>query len=112
MEQNKEFVRFRVPIMEGEVSCAAGSCATNGVTLANGFSNAIAQGLPNYVQTPDFRMYPKNIETPYTEIFNLSVQRQISADTAVTLPYVGSMGRHLTSNPKRTRFRSLLITPE
>lgn len=89
-------------------SCAAGGCATNGVTLENGFNNAIAQGLSNYVQTPDFREYPKNIQTPYTEIFNLSVQRQISADTAVTLSYVGSMGRHLTSNPKANQIPTLL----
>jgi hypothetical protein len=89
-------------------SCTAGSCPTNGITLENGFSNAIAAGLSNYVQTPDFRMYPKNIQTPYTEIFNLSVQRQVTPDTAVTLSYVGSVGRHLTSNPKANQIPTLL----
>jgi len=89
-------------------ACATGSCATNGLTLENGFTNAIAAGLSNYVQTPDFRMYPKNIQTPYTEIYNLSVQRQITSDTSVTLSYVGSLGRHLTSNPKANQIPTLL----
>ncbi|MDE1178664.1 MAG: carboxypeptidase regulatory-like domain-containing protein [Edaphobacter sp.] len=89
-------------------SCSAGNCPTSGVTLENGFSDAIAQGLSNYVQTPDFRMYPKNIQTPYTEIYNLSVQRQINNNTTMTLSYVGSLGRHLTSNPKANQIPTLL----
>lgn len=89
-------------------SCAPGACPNNGVTLENGFTAAIAAGLSNYVQTPDFRMYPKNIQTPYSEVFNLSVQRQVTNDTAITLSYVGSVGRHLTSNPKANQIPTLL----
>jgi hypothetical protein len=88
--------------------CAPGSCPTNGVTLENGFSTALATGLENYVSTPDFRMYPKNIKTPYTESFNLSVQQQITSNTTATLSYVGALGRHLTSNPKANQIPYLL----
>lgn len=89
-------------------SCTTQSCVTNGVSLDTGFNTAIAEGLSNYVQTPDFRMYPKNIQTPYSEVFNLSVQRQITDNTAITLSYVGSVGRHLTSNPKANQITTLL----
>lgn len=90
-------------------SCeAAGACPTNGITLENGFNAAIAQGLSNFVSTPDFRMYPKNIQTPYTEAFNFSIQQQLTADTTVTLSYVGALGRHLTSNPKANQIPTLL----
>lgn len=51
-------------------SCSvAGACPTNGITLENGFNAAIAQGLTNFVSTPDMRMYPGNIQTPYTQAF-------------------------------------------
>jgi hypothetical protein len=89
--------------------CAADTgCATNGVTLENGFNTAIAQGLSNFVSDPDFRMYPKNIQTPYTEAMNLSVQRQVNNDTTVTVAYVGALGRHLTSNPNANQITTLL----
>ncbi|MDT7814771.1 MAG: hypothetical protein QOJ42_4687 [Acidobacteriaceae bacterium] len=90
-------------------SCtAAGACPTNGITLENGFNTAIAQGLTNFVSTPDMRMYPRNIQTPYTEAFNLSVQQQLTTDTTITLSYVGALGRHLTANPKSNQIPTLL----
>jgi hypothetical protein len=88
--------------------CVPGNCPTNGVTLENGFSTAIAIGLANYVSTPDFRMYPATIKTPYTEAFNLAVQHQITPNTTATLAYVGALGRHLTSNPKANQIPFLL----
>ncbi len=98
---------FTSNITSGGCTAAAG-CATNGVTLENGFSTAIAQGLSNFVSTPDFRMYPKNIQTPYTEAMNLSVQQQVGRDTTVTLAYVGALGRHLTANPNANQITTLL----
>jgi hypothetical protein len=83
-------------------------CPTNGVTLENGFNAAIAAGLSNYVNTPDLRSYPENIQTPYTETFNLSVQQQLTQNTTLTLSYVGALGRHLTSNPKANQIPTLL----
>ena len=98
---------FTSNITSGGCSVKDG-CATNGLTLENGFNTAIAQGLSNFVNTPDMRSYPKNIQTPYTESFNLSVQQQLTADTTVTLSYVGAVGRHLTSNPKSNQIPTLL----
>ncbi|RXH54374.1 TonB-dependent receptor [Granulicella sibirica] len=89
-------------------ACTTAGCPTDGVTLENGFNQAIAVGLSNYVSTPDFRMYPKNIQTPYTEAMNLSLQQQITPNTTVTLAYVGDLGRHLTSNPKANQITTLL----
>jgi hypothetical protein len=34
---------------------------------------------------------------PYTETFDLSIQRQLKADTVLSLSYVGTLGRHLVS---------------
>ena len=89
-------------------SCTTAGCPTDGVTLENGFNQAIAVGLSNYVSTPDFRMYPKNIQTPYTEAMNVSVQQQITPSTTATISYVGDLGRHLTSNPKANQITTLL----
>ena len=98
---------FTSNLPSGACSSTAG-CPTNGITLENGFNAAIASGLANYVSTPDLRMYPSNIQTPYTESFNLTVQQQITQDTTVTLSYVGALGRHLTSNPKANQIPTLL----
>ena len=80
-------------------TCAPGNCPTNGQTLENGFSTALAAGLANYVSTPGFRGYAVNTQTPYSEQFNLSVQRAIDNSTTATIGYVGSVSRHLQSNP-------------
>jgi hypothetical protein len=90
-------------------ACTPGNCANNGLTLENGFSSALAVGLANYVNNPDFREYPANVQTPYSEVFNLTAQRQVTSNTTVTLSYVGSLGRHLTSNPKANQIPTLLL---
>ncbi len=79
-------------------SCTAGNCATDGITLENGFSAYLASGLLNLFSTPSFAGSQPNIKSPYTESYNLSLQRPISVNTVATLAYVGDVSRHLIVN--------------
>ena len=76
-----------------------GACPTNGIKLETGFSAALNAGLANFVNQPGFRAYDVNTQTPYSEQFNVSVQRLITNSTTATVAYVGSVSRHLQSNP-------------
>ncbi len=79
--------------------CNTGSCPTNGFTLETGFSNAIAAGLQNAINTPNLRGSDLKAKTPYSEQFNLSVERGISSNMVATVSYVGSVSRHLQVFP-------------
>ena len=76
-----------------------GNCPTNGQTLETGFSAALGAGLANFVNQPGFRSYQTNTQTPYSEQFNLTVQRSLSNSTTATVAYVGALSRHLQVNP-------------
>jgi len=49
--------------------------------------------------TPTILLFAKNYQQPYVEQYNLAVERQIAADTSVTLAYTGVHGVHI----QRTR---------
>ncbi len=76
-----------------------GACPNNGQRLETGFSDALNAGLANFVNQPGFRSYQTNTQTPYSQQFNLSVQRSITNSTTATIAYVAALGRHLQSNP-------------
>ena len=76
-------------------NCVPGACPTNGQTLETGFSTALNAGLANFVNQPGFRSYPTKTQTPYSQLFNLTVQRLVSNSTTATVAYVGSVTRHL-----------------
>lgn len=78
---------------------AGGACPTNGFTLENGFSAAIAAGLQNAISTPALRGSEPHEHTPYSEQFNLSVEYGIGNNMTAGLGYVGSLGRHLQIFP-------------
>jgi hypothetical protein len=59
-------------------TCTAGNCATDGITLENGFSASLASGLLNLFSTPSFAG-TQPIKSPYTESYNLSVQRPLTS---------------------------------
>ncbi len=69
--------------------------ATDGISLATGFTNVISQGLLNAVTSPGLNGSDPNPKTPYTESYNLAVEVGINKDTVATLSYVGSSSRHL-----------------
>jgi hypothetical protein len=81
-------------------SCTAGgSCPTNGFTLETGFSNAIAQGLQNAINTPALRGGDPHAKTAYSEQFNLSTEYALTNNMVATVGYVGSVARHLLVFP-------------
>ena len=80
-------------------NCVPGNCPTNGITLNTGFSQALAVGLANFVTQPSPHSYQTNTQTPYSEQFNLTVQRSLSNSTTVTAAYVAALSRHLEVNP-------------
>ncbi len=80
-------------------NCAPGNCPTNGISLNTGFSQALAVGLANFVTLPSPHSYQTNTQTPYSEQFNLTVQRSLSNSTTVTAAYVAALSRHLEVNP-------------
>ncbi len=86
-------------------SCNPGNCpsisdpAYGGVSLENGFSNALAAGLQNFISTPALRGSDHTAKTPYTEDYNLSYEHAFSANLATTVSYVGDVSRHLQVFP-------------
>lgn len=75
--------------------CANGVCPTNGITLENGFSKAIATGLQNYISTPGLVGGQLHIQTPYTEQYNLSIEHAFTPTMTLTTAYVGNVSRHM-----------------
>ncbi len=76
-------------------NCAPGNCPSNGLTLENGFSQAINEGLQNFVSTPGLIGIGPHIKTPYTQSENLTVQRMINNNLTASIGYVGAVGRHV-----------------
>lgn len=75
-----------------------GPCATDGLTLATGFSKYLNQpgGLLNLpISYPVINAIQDPAKTPYTESYNLTVQRAFTSTMTATLGYVGTVGRHL-----------------
>jgi hypothetical protein len=67
------------------------------VTLENGLGAQISSGIVNFVASPGLFGRSPNINTPYTESFNLTVQRSFSTNLAASVGYVGNVSRHLTT---------------
>jgi hypothetical protein len=91
-------------------TCTAGNCATNGIQLETGFSSYLSGGLLNQISTPSFAGSQPGIQNPYTESYNLSLQRAITNSLVATLGYVGDVSRHLVVNVN-TNAPEALIDP-
>ena len=78
-------------------TCRPGNCPTNGIALETGFSQYLNEGLANLVSTPSFAG-TQNIKTPYTEGYNVTVQRALTNNLVASLGYVGNVGRHMEVN--------------
>lgn len=77
--------------------CKPGNCATDGITIKNGFSAQLAGGvenLGNYIATPSFQGVQPYLKTPYTESYNLSAQQALTPNLVATIGYVGNVNRH------------------
>ena len=80
-------------------SCKPGACPTNGLQLETGFQQSISEGLVNFVSQPSFAGVQPNIKTPYSEGYNLTVEKSLSANLVASMGYVGSVNRHLQVTP-------------
>ena len=80
-------------------SCGTFSCPTDGITIANGFSTIIANGFASNVTNLQLRGSDPSAKTPYTEDYNLAVERSLSNDIVATVSYVGNASHHLQVFP-------------
>jgi hypothetical protein len=80
-------------------TCTAGStCTDDGITLENGYSTYIANGISNLpVLLPSMSAKDYAWKVPYSESYNLSVQQALSHRMSATVAYVGTDDQHLTS---------------
>ncbi|MGH9345009.1 MAG: TonB-dependent receptor domain-containing protein, partial [Terriglobia bacterium] len=76
-------------------SCSYGKCPSIGITLENGLSAQLANGLDNFVSSPSFHATDAHVKEPYAEDYNLSVQRALSSSLIASLGYVGNVSRHI-----------------
>jgi hypothetical protein len=80
-------------------ACGNNVCPTDGITIANGFQSIIANGFASQTTNLTLRGAEINQKTPYTEGWNLSVERSLGSDMVATASYVGNTGRHMLLNP-------------
>ena len=79
-------------------SCGANNCPTDGITIGNGFTTILANGFASNVTGLTMRGTDPSAKTPYTQGYNLSVERSVSNDIVATVSYVGNNSRHLQIN--------------
>ena len=79
-------------------SCNAFNCPTDGITIANGFSAILAKGFASNTQYLTMRGSDPSPKTPYTQDFNLAIERGLSNDIVATVSYVGNTSHHLQTN--------------
>jgi hypothetical protein len=79
-------------------ACGSTSCSTDGISLNSGFSSIIANGFASNTTGLTMRGAEAKPKTPYTESWNLAVERGLSNDMVVTASYVGNTGRHILTN--------------
>lgn len=76
-------------------SCGTNQCQTDGITIGNGFSTIIKNGFASNVKNLTARGSDPSVKTPYTEDWNLSIERAITSNISATIAYVGDTSRHL-----------------
>ena len=81
------------------LSCGTYNCPTDGISIANGFSTIIANGFASNVKYLTMRGSDPQAKTPYTEDWNLSIERSITNSMFGTVSYVGNTSRHLQVFP-------------
>ena len=79
-------------------TCTPGNCATNGITLEDGFTSILSAGLLNKIATPSFAGSQPDIKTTYTQAYNLALERSLTNNLVATISYVGNETRHLEVN--------------
>jgi hypothetical protein len=76
-------------------NCAPGDCPSAGITLEQGFSQALAQGIQNFISVPGLTGIDASTKTAYTMGYNFTVEQSLGQNVVTSLGYVGNVGRHL-----------------
>lgn len=80
-------------------TCNSFYCTGDGITIANGFTNILANGFASNVENLTLRGSDYNAKTPYTQSYNLSIERGITNNLVATISYVGNNSHHLQVFP-------------
>jgi hypothetical protein len=94
-------------------TCTLGQpCQTDKLNLETGFTEQLANGPQNIpVTLPGVNTLQQNIQTPYTQSFNLSFQQAFSSSLTATVGYVGTTARHIQYNAVQHNTSYALATP-
>ncbi len=76
-------------------ACGTNLCPSDGLHIGTGYSAIIAAGFASNTQGLTMRGAEINPKTPYTESWNLSLERSLTSDMVATASYVGNTGRHI-----------------
>ncbi len=76
-------------------SCGTYNCPTDGITIGNGFATIVANGFASDVEDLTMRGSDPTVKTPYTEDWNLTIERALTPNISATIAYVGDASRHL-----------------
>ncbi len=84
------------------IGAGNGKCVS-AVSIPNKFPYA-PSGTPDFsvLEPLDISVYDPHITIPYSENYNVTIQRQLDADDVLSLGYVGAQGRHLLQTSSST----------
>jgi hypothetical protein len=86
---------------------AASGCPSDGLTLENGFTQAITTGLNTFISSPTFNLTDSDIHVPNTMGYNLAGQHAFSNSLTATLAYVGNISNRLPTSFNRNAATAL-----
>jgi hypothetical protein len=79
-------------------SCTTNYCPSDGISIANGFNTIISNGFASVVTGLNLRGTDAGSKSPYTEDWNLALERSLTNDLVATASYVANTSRHLEIN--------------
>jgi hypothetical protein len=74
---------------------ATAPCSSDGLTLENGFQTQLSAGLTNSVAQPTLYGIQPHLKTPYTQNFNLTMEKSLRNNLVASVGYIGALARHL-----------------
>lgn len=83
-------------------------CASDGLLLESGFQAQLNAGLVNSVSQPSFFGVEPHTKTPYTQNFNLTVEKSLRANLVASVGYVGAIARHLQDDLNQNSSAALI----
>lgn len=88
---------------------ATAGCASDGLTLETGFTQAVTTGLNTFISSPTFNLTDSDIHVPNTMGYNLSGEHAFSNSLTATLAYVGNISNRLPTSFNRNAATGLQV---